>query len=140
MLRGGRKHVAVNRKMVDVNRRLHQCAPFVRLFWGQWVKWGCFAKDWRLKPARSWRIELFRRDLTSLQGRVIVRRSWGQSPTWGGRDNKVSGKSEKIREATWADLCRRNGWVCKVCGAVPELGKRFDGDLCDDCRLQLKNE
>jgi hypothetical protein len=47
---------------------------------------------------------------------------------------------EKISEATWANLCREWRWVCKVFGAVPELGKRFDADLCDDCRLQLKNE
>ena len=47
---------------------------------------------------------------------------------------------DKISVAAWANLCRESGWVCKVCGAVPELGKRFDAELCDDCRLQLKNE
>ena len=43
-------------------------------------------------------------------------------------------------DRVWAEMCRAEGWVCKICAAVPECGKRFDGDLCDDCKLQLKNE
>ena len=48
--------------------------------------------------------------------------------------------SEKLRDATWGELCREYGWVCKVCGTAPQLGERFEDNLCDDCRLQLKNE
>jgi len=66
---------------------------------------------------------------------------FGQAPTWGGRRNDVSASNpEKITETACAKLCRERGWVCKVCGAVPALGKQFDADLCDDCTFQLKNE
>lgn len=49
-------------------------------------------------------------------------------------------KSEKLKDATWVELCRQFGWVCKLCGVVPQIGKRFEDNLCDDCRLQVKNE
>ena len=47
---------------------------------------------------------------------------------------------ESDSDRIWAATCLAEGWVCKLCGAVPECGKRFDDDLCDDCRLRLKNE
>ena len=48
--------------------------------------------------------------------------------------------SEKLKAGNWVDLCREYGWVCKLCGTAPQLGKRFADNLCDDCKLQLKNE
>jgi len=47
---------------------------------------------------------------------------------------KVS-ESEKLKESTWKELCRQYGWLCKMCGAVPELGKQFEDNLCDNCKL-----
>jgi len=47
---------------------------------------------------------------------------------------------ERDKVTAWARLCQESGWVCKVCGAIPEVGKRFDRDLCDDCKLRMKNE
>jgi hypothetical protein len=43
-------------------------------------------------------------------------------------------------DPVWAEMCRAEGWLCKLCGAVPEYAKRFERELCDDCKLQLKNE
>jgi hypothetical protein len=48
--------------------------------------------------------------------------------------------ADRDRETAWADLCRQRGWVCEICGAVPELGKKFEDDICDECRLRLKIE
>jgi len=47
---------------------------------------------------------------------------------------------ERESDRVWAAMCQAEGWVCKLCGAVPECGTRFDGDLCDDCKLRLKIE
>jgi hypothetical protein len=47
---------------------------------------------------------------------------------------------ERKKDAAWANLCRAEGWVCRVCGSVPERGQRFTHDLCDDCRKIVRNE
>ena len=44
------------------------------------------------------------------------------------------------RDKAWVNLCQQSGWVCKICGAVPNVGQRFEDDLCDDCKLRVKNE
>lgn len=50
-------------------------------------------------------------------------------------------EEEERRKATaWEGLCRENGWCCRLCGALPELGKQFEDTLCEDCRLSVKNE
>jgi len=48
--------------------------------------------------------------------------------------------SERKKDEAWANLCRAEGWVCRVCGSVPERGQRFDDNLCDDCRKIVRNE
>ena len=47
---------------------------------------------------------------------------------------------ERKKDAAWANLCRAEGWVCRVCGSVPERGQRFMDNLCDDCRKIVRNE
>jgi len=47
---------------------------------------------------------------------------------------------ERDKQTAWAKLCYENACVCKVCGAVPEVGQRLERDLCDDCKLRIKNE
>jgi hypothetical protein len=49
-------------------------------------------------------------------------------------------ETEHDKERVWADLCRESGWVCRICGAVPEPGQQFQDSLCDDCRKMVKNE
>ena len=44
------------------------------------------------------------------------------------------------KDDAWAKLCEESKWVCRVCGAVPERGQRFDSDLCGDCQKMLRNE
>jgi hypothetical protein len=48
--------------------------------------------------------------------------------------------AEHDKDRVWANLCRENAWVCRICGAVPERGKQFTDDLCDDCRKIARNE
>jgi len=48
--------------------------------------------------------------------------------------------SERKKDEAWANLCRAEGWVYRVCGSVPERGQRFTNDLCDDCRKIVRNE
>jgi tRNA(His) 5'-end guanylyltransferase len=49
--------------------------------------------------------------------------------------------TERNKDEAWANVCESEGWTCRVCGVVPpERGKRFEGDLCDDCRLIARNE
>jgi hypothetical protein len=47
---------------------------------------------------------------------------------------------EREKDKAWANLCLDTGWVCRLCDAIPKRGKRFENDLCDDCRLLTKNE
>ena len=47
---------------------------------------------------------------------------------------------EQSKDEGWASLCRENGWICRVCGAIPERGRQFDDNLCDDCRLVIRSE
>jgi hypothetical protein len=39
--------------------------------------------------------------------------------------------SESEKDKAWANVCRAEGWVCRVCGSVPERGQRFQDNLCD---------
>lgn len=48
--------------------------------------------------------------------------------------------AEHEKDQVWANLCRENAWVCRICGAVPERGQQFTDDLCDDCRKIARNE
>jgi len=48
--------------------------------------------------------------------------------------------SERKKEETWANVCRAEGWVCRVCGSTPEQGQRFKDNLCDDCIKFVRNE
>jgi hypothetical protein len=44
------------------------------------------------------------------------------------------------KEKIWESLCRECGWVCRICGEVPEEGQQFVDNLCDDCRKMTRNE
>ena len=48
--------------------------------------------------------------------------------------------TEHKKDAAWANVCRENGWLCRICGAVPEQGLQFADNLCDDCRKIVRNE
>jgi len=48
--------------------------------------------------------------------------------------------SERRKDVAWENLCRENGWACRICGTTPERGKQFANGLCEDCRLSIKNE
>ena len=48
--------------------------------------------------------------------------------------------AERQKDKAWANLCRESGWVCRICGAVPERGQHFTDDLCGDCRKIARNE
>jgi hypothetical protein len=53
---------------------------------------------------------------------------------------KLNTENPDLRKAAvWQNLCAENGWACRICGAIPDLGKQFDNNLCDDCRLTLHN-
>jgi hypothetical protein len=52
----------------------------------------------------------------------------------------VTDDAEHEKGKIWADLCRESGWVCPICGAVPEPGQQFRDKLCDDCRKIARNE
>lgn len=43
------------------------------------------------------------------------------------------------RESAWQNLCQESGWQCKVCGALPEIGRQFEKNICEDCQLLLNN-
>ena len=32
---------------------------------------------------------------------------------------------EHEKDAAWTKLCTENGWICRICGAVPERGSDF---------------
>jgi hypothetical protein len=46
----------------------------------------------------------------------------------------------RTRDAAWHRVCQENGWVCRICGAVPDVGHLFETELCDDCRKMARNE
>jgi len=46
---------------------------------------------------------------------------------------------ERRKDIAWANLSRENGPSCRICGAVPEAGLQLENDLCEDCRLSLRN-
>lgn len=48
--------------------------------------------------------------------------------------------AETKKDEAWANLCRAEGWVCRVCGSVPGRGKRFPDNLCEDCLKMVRNE
>lgn len=52
----------------------------------------------------------------------------------------VNDDAERQRDEAWANLSVESGWVCRICGAVPEIGKQFTDNLCDDCRKMARNE
>jgi len=43
------------------------------------------------------------------------------------------------QEIVWKQLCLDKGWECRLCGAIPEVGKEFENNLCEDCKLSLRN-
>jgi hypothetical protein len=49
-----------------------------------------------------------------------------------------SSLSETRRGVCMTD--KGSGWVCRICGAVPERGQQFTDNLCDDCRKIARNE
>lgn len=49
-------------------------------------------------------------------------------------------EAERERDRVWANLCSESGCVCRICGAVPECGRRFTDNLYDDCRSATDGE
>jgi len=39
----------------------------------------------------------------------------------------------------WQNFCTTQGWTCRICGAIPDIGKQFEDNVCEDCRLLTKN-
>jgi hypothetical protein len=52
----------------------------------------------------------------------------------------VTEDAEREKDKAWTNLCRESGWVCRICGAVPQRGQQFTDNLCDDCRKIARNE
>jgi hypothetical protein len=46
---------------------------------------------------------------------------------------------ERRKDIAWEHLSLENGWSCRICGAIPDVGMRFENNLCEDCRLSLRN-
>jgi hypothetical protein len=44
------------------------------------------------------------------------------------------------RELAWQNLCIENDWACRICGAFPDIGTQFENNLCEDCKLAIKNQ
>lgn len=62
-------------------------------------------------------------------------------PSWAILSHVVNtDDSERKKDEAWVNLCRAEGWACRVCGSIPERGQRFPDDLCDDCRKIVRNE
>jgi hypothetical protein len=64
-----------------------------------------------------------------LQQAIIQALGTGMSAAGSGRRPDIA----------WENLCLEKGWCCRICGALPEIGKQFENDLCEDCRLTLRN-
>jgi len=46
---------------------------------------------------------------------------------------------ERQKAIAWENLSLEKGWCCRICGVIPELGKQFENNLCEDCKLSLRN-
>jgi hypothetical protein len=46
---------------------------------------------------------------------------------------------ERRKDIAWENLSLENGWCCRICGVIPEIGKQFENNLCEDCKLSLMN-
>ncbi len=46
---------------------------------------------------------------------------------------------ERRKDIAWENLCLEKGWGCRICGVIPEVGMQFKDNLCEDCRLSLRN-
>lgn len=46
---------------------------------------------------------------------------------------------ESAKQLAWEKFCTENGWSCRICGALPEVGHQLENNLCDDCKFSLKN-
>jgi hypothetical protein len=46
---------------------------------------------------------------------------------------------ERRKDIAWEHLSLENGWSCRICGAIPDVGVQFENNLCEDCRLSLRN-
>ena len=47
--------------------------------------------------------------------------------------------SEEAKHLAWEKLCAENGWSCRICGAFPELGQQLEDNVCEDCKISLRN-
>jgi len=50
-----------------------------------------------------------------------------------------SADPERRKDIAWDHLSLENGWSCRICGAIPDVGVQFENNLCEDCRLSLRN-
>jgi len=59
---------------------------------------------------------------------------WGKS-----QDTAGAKPPDAAKQLAWQQLCEENGWRCRICGAVPELGQQFENNICEDCKISLRN-
>ena len=50
-----------------------------------------------------------------------------------------SADQHRQRDIAWEHLSLENGWSCRICGAIPAVGVKFEDNLCEDCTLSLRN-
>ena len=47
--------------------------------------------------------------------------------------------SDPAKQLAWQQLCEENGWRCRICGGLPEIGQQFENNVCEDCKISLRN-
>ena len=55
------------------------------------------------------------------------------------QDASTAKPPHAAKQLAWQQLCEENGWRCRICGAIPELGRQFENNMCEDCKISLKN-
>ena len=50
-----------------------------------------------------------------------------------------SADQERRKDIAWETLSFENGWSCRICGAIPAVGVQFEHNLCEVCKLSLRN-
>ena len=51
----------------------------------------------------------------------------------------MSAENASREQLAWNEFCMSKGWACRLCGEIPEIGKQFNDNLCEDCQLSLRN-
>ena len=51
----------------------------------------------------------------------------------------MSADKASVEQVAWQQFCICKGWECRLCGEIPEIGKQFTNNLCEDCQLSIRN-